>query len=136
MVYKSLNTFIDDLFAWVIKMPLMHRLSCFRDDAIFLVLLYQMWTYKVDETRKNEFGASKQDYEEWEDKKKNEKMRMVPTSRTVASQERAASQLSGGVPQWNQPSVSQGQRMDSISERVDSVHEAKKGEIEEISKID
>ena len=21
MVYKSLNTFIDDLFAWVIKMP-------------------------------------------------------------------------------------------------------------------
>lgn len=26
MVYKSLNTFIDDLFAFVIKMPILHRL--------------------------------------------------------------------------------------------------------------
>ena len=31
MVYKSLNTFIDDLFAFIIKMPTMHRLSCLRD---------------------------------------------------------------------------------------------------------
>jgi hypothetical protein len=37
MVYKSLNTFIDDLFAFVIKMPTMHRLSCLRDDIIFLI---------------------------------------------------------------------------------------------------
>lgn len=25
MTYKSLNTFVDDLFAFVIKMPIMHR---------------------------------------------------------------------------------------------------------------
>lgn len=31
MVYKALNTFIDDLFSFIIKMPTMHRLSCFRD---------------------------------------------------------------------------------------------------------
>lgn len=30
-VYKALNTFIDDLFAFVIKMPWMHRIACFRD---------------------------------------------------------------------------------------------------------
>eukprot|EP00002_Diphylleia_rotans_P034863 TRINITY_DN7532_c0_g1_i2.p1 TRINITY_DN7532_c0_g1~~TRINITY_DN7532_c0_g1_i2.p1 ORF type:complete len:531 (-),score=128.18 TRINITY_DN7532_c0_g1_i2:107-1699(-) len=30
-VYKALNTFIDDLFAFIIKMPTLHRLSCFRD---------------------------------------------------------------------------------------------------------
>ena len=30
LMYRSLNTFIDDLFAFVIKMPTMHRLSCFR----------------------------------------------------------------------------------------------------------
>jgi hypothetical protein len=56
MVYKSLNTFIDDLFAFVIKMPLMHRLSCFRDDIIFFIYLYQKWAYRVDHSRTNEFG--------------------------------------------------------------------------------
>ena len=33
--YKALNTFIDDLFAFVIKMPWMHRIACFRDGKIF-----------------------------------------------------------------------------------------------------
>jgi hypothetical protein len=56
MVYKALNTFIDDLFAFVIKMPTMHRLACFRDDLIFFVYLYQRWIYRVDATRVNEFG--------------------------------------------------------------------------------
>ncbi|CAH0518133.1 unnamed protein product [Peronospora belbahrii] len=56
MVYKSLNTFIDDLFAFVIKMPWMHRLSCFRDDLIFFIYLYQRWKYPVDTKRTNEFG--------------------------------------------------------------------------------
>lgn len=31
MTYKFLNTFIDDIFAFVIKMPTMYRLGCFRD---------------------------------------------------------------------------------------------------------
>lgn len=57
-IYKSLNTFIDDLFAFVIKMPWLHRVACFRDDAVFLVYLYQMWIYPVDKTRVNEFGQS------------------------------------------------------------------------------
>jgi len=54
--YKALNTFIDDLFAFIIKMPLMHRLSCFRDDIIFLIYLYQRWVYRIDYSRVNEFG--------------------------------------------------------------------------------
>uniref|UniRef100_K3X6Q4 Cleft lip and palate transmembrane protein 1 n=1 Tax=Globisporangium ultimum (strain ATCC 200006 / CBS 805.95 / DAOM BR144) TaxID=431595 RepID=K3X6Q4_GLOUD len=64
MVYKSLNTFIDDLFAFVIKMPWMHRLSCFRDDLIFFIYLYQKWIYPVDATRTNEFGQSGAEPEE------------------------------------------------------------------------
>ncbi|KAG2428128.1 hypothetical protein HXX76_011808 [Chlamydomonas incerta] len=56
MTYKFLNTIIDDLFAFVIKMPLLHRLSVFRDDVVFLVYLYQRWVYRVDKTRANEFG--------------------------------------------------------------------------------
>jgi len=31
LTYKALNTFIDDLFAFVIKMPMLYRLGCFRD---------------------------------------------------------------------------------------------------------
>jgi len=47
--YRALNTIIDDLFAMIIYMPTMHRLSCFRDDVIFAIYLYQRWIYPVDE---------------------------------------------------------------------------------------
>lgn len=56
MTYKFLNTFIDDLFAFTIKMPTLHRLATLRDDVIFFIYLYQSWAYKVDYTRVNEFG--------------------------------------------------------------------------------
>lgn len=56
MMYKTLNTIIDDLFSFIIKMPWLHRVACFRDDIVFLVLLYQRWIYPVDKKRVNEFG--------------------------------------------------------------------------------
>lgn len=58
MTYKALNTFIDDIFAFVIKMPTMYRLGCFRDDIVFFIFLYQRYIYKEDPTRVNEFGYS------------------------------------------------------------------------------
>jgi len=58
MTYKALNTFIDDIFAFVIKMPTMYRLGCFRDDIVFFIFLYQKYIYKEDPTRVNEFGYS------------------------------------------------------------------------------
>ncbi|KAL0961938.1 hypothetical protein UPYG_G00333600 [Umbra pygmaea] len=57
-MYKAFNTFIDDVFAFIITMPTSHRLACFRDDVIFLVYLYQRWLYPVDKTRMNEYGLS------------------------------------------------------------------------------
>lgn len=51
LFYRFLNTIIDDLFSFIITMPTLHRISCFRDDAIFLIYLYQRWIYKVDKTR-------------------------------------------------------------------------------------
>ena len=71
MMYKFLNTFIDDLFAFTIKMPTLHRLATLRDDVIFFVYLYQMWVYKVDYNRVNEFGQGGE--EEDEDEKKTNK---------------------------------------------------------------
>ncbi|KAF4529617.1 hypothetical protein B566_EDAN018027 [Ephemera danica] len=50
-MYKAFNTFIDDLFAFTISMPTAHRVACFRDDAVFLVYLYQRWLYPVDKKR-------------------------------------------------------------------------------------
>lgn len=58
MTYKFLNTFIDDIFAFVIKMPVLYRLGVFRDDIVFFIFLYQRWIYKVDKKRVNEFGVS------------------------------------------------------------------------------
>ncbi|XP_053866069.1 putative lipid scramblase CLPTM1 isoform X1 [Malaclemys terrapin pileata] len=58
LTYKALNTFIDDLFAFVIKMPMMYRIGCLRDDVVFFIYLYQRWIYRVDLTRVNEFGIS------------------------------------------------------------------------------
>lgn len=58
LTYKFLNTFIDDIFAFVIKMPTMYRLGCFRDDIIFLIYVYQRYIYRVDLKRVNEFGVS------------------------------------------------------------------------------
>jgi len=55
-MYKALNTFIDDLFAFIIKMPMAHRLACLRDDLIFLIYLYQRYIYGIDEKRANEYG--------------------------------------------------------------------------------
>merc|ERR1719419_630649 len=68
MTYKALNTFIDDIFAFVIKMPTMYRLGCFRDDIVFFIFLYQKYIYKEDKTRVNEFGFSGDMLDEMEEK--------------------------------------------------------------------
>ena len=46
-LFQALNTFIDDIFAFVIKMPTMYRLGCFRDDIVFFIFLYQRYIYRV-----------------------------------------------------------------------------------------
>jgi len=50
-MYKAFNTFIDDLFAFIITMPTAHRVACFRDDIVFLIYLYQRYLYPVDPNR-------------------------------------------------------------------------------------
>merc|ERR1712127_347912 len=57
-MYKAFNTFIDDVFAFLIKMPTSHRVACFRDDIVFFCYLYQRYLYPVDTKRLNEFGQT------------------------------------------------------------------------------
>ncbi|XP_076239799.1 putative lipid scramblase CLPTM1 [Calliopsis andreniformis] len=75
MSYKFLNTFIDDIFAFVIKMPTLYRIGCFRDDIVFFIFLYQRWIYKTDHSRVNEFGFSG----EMEAKAGDDKKQLVST---------------------------------------------------------
>jgi len=51
LFYRFSSTFIDDMFAFIIKMPTMHRISVFRDDIVFLLYLGQRWYYPVDASR-------------------------------------------------------------------------------------
>ena len=39
-------------------MPTAHRVACLRDDAVFIVFLYQRWCYPVDKKRANEYGIA------------------------------------------------------------------------------
>ncbi|XP_029647877.1 cleft lip and palate transmembrane protein 1-like protein [Octopus sinensis] len=72
-MYKAFNTFIDDVFAFIITMPTAHRLACFRDDVVFLIYLYQRWLYPVDKTRVNEYGMSYEEDKVKTDSKKKKK---------------------------------------------------------------
>lgn len=55
-MYKVFNTFIDDVFAFAVKMPLKHRLMTLRDDFVFLIFVLQWFWYRVDHNRVNEYG--------------------------------------------------------------------------------
>ena len=89
MTYKFLNTFIDDLFAFTIKMPTLHRLATLRDDVIFFVYLYQSYAYKVDYTRVNEFGQGGDD-EEVEEKVANKPLVAPPDADGTVKVEQGA----------------------------------------------
>jgi hypothetical protein len=63
-VYKIFNTFVDDIFAFMIQMPLKHKLMTLRDDVVFVGFLIQAYVYRVDKSRTNEFGFAYDDEEE------------------------------------------------------------------------
>ena len=44
--YQAVNTFIDDVFTLVIRMPEVQKFSVLRDDIVFIVCIYQRWLYK------------------------------------------------------------------------------------------
>lgn len=92
LTYKFLNTFIDDLFAFTVKMPWLHRLATFRDDIIFFVWLYQGWKYKVDYKRVNEFGQGGESDVEEEVPVKSEE---VPVKSEESSKPEASARASG-----------------------------------------
>ncbi|CEF63644.1 Cleft lip and palate transmembrane protein 1-like protein [Strongyloides ratti] len=59
-MYKAFNTIIDDVFSFIIKMPMSTRIGCFRDDIVFIIYLYQRYIYPVDKTRVDEYSISEE----------------------------------------------------------------------------
>lgn len=58
LVYRFLTTIIDDMYAFLVTMPWLRRLSCFRDgtpytnlDIIFIIYIYQRRIYQTDYNR-------------------------------------------------------------------------------------
>ncbi|EXJ83704.1 hypothetical protein A1O1_07328 [Capronia coronata CBS 617.96] len=98
LFYKFLNTFIDDLFAFTIRMPFLHRLATLRDDVIFFVWLYQKWAYKVDYTRVNEFGQGGDETDEDEEEDEGETKDGGSTSDKKALNGQDTKQLKPTVP--------------------------------------
>jgi hypothetical protein len=93
-MYKFLNTFIDDLFAFTVKMPWLHRLATLRDDVIFFIWLYQGWKYKVDYKRVNEFGQGGESDDDGKEEAPNPtNMEKLPKALVEASEKGTPSSL-------------------------------------------
>eukprot|EP00914_Ancora_sagittata_P025714 GHVO01050917.1.p1 GENE.GHVO01050917.1~~GHVO01050917.1.p1 ORF type:complete len:464 (+),score=43.40 GHVO01050917.1:182-1393(+) len=54
LTYQAINTFIDDLFAFLIRMPKIHQMSVFRDDIVFIIYVIQLWMYRKRDKDKQE----------------------------------------------------------------------------------
>lgn len=46
LTFKFLNTIIDDLYAFAVKTTTLYRISCFKDDVIFVIFIIQMVLYR------------------------------------------------------------------------------------------
>ncbi|VDM79731.1 unnamed protein product [Strongylus vulgaris] len=60
LLYEFINTFIDELFAFVIRMPMMYCIGRFHKNTHVdqHIYSYQRWIYRVGPKRMNEFGTS------------------------------------------------------------------------------
>lgn len=85
-MYKAFNTFIDDVFSFIVQMPMAHRIACLRDDLVFFVYLYQRWCYPVDMKRANEYGFSYEE-EEGDTEKEHQESKKEETEKDQTGQQ-------------------------------------------------
>ena len=111
-MYKAFNTFIDDVFAFAIAMPTIHRLACLRDDLVFFVYLYQRWIYPIDKKRVNEFGRA---YEEDDEPREGEDTPDASAGRATRKRQRRIGDARGASHRTREGSVT---RAVPLTERV------------------
>uniref|UniRef100_A0A6Q2Z9M9 Lipid scramblase CLPTM1L n=1 Tax=Esox lucius TaxID=8010 RepID=A0A6Q2Z9M9_ESOLU len=54
---QAVNTFVNDTFACIFGTHPCHQLSCFRDDILFLVYLYQRRLYSTNKSKGCQYGS-------------------------------------------------------------------------------
>ena len=114
LAFKFVSTFIDDLFAFIMTMPMMHRIACFRDDVVFFIWLYQRHIYRVDPTRANEYGETLAD----EEKAKEEKKKALEEEKKAAEK-------------GEEEEKAKNEEEEKAEKAEENKEEAKKGEEEE-----
>lgn len=60
LTYKFLNTIIDDLYAFAVKTTTLYRISCFKDDVIFVIFIIQMVLYRKNIRKEENLEEKKQ----------------------------------------------------------------------------
>lgn len=95
-MYKAFNTFIDDVFSFIIQMPMAHRIACLRDDLVFFVYLYQRYLYPVDMKRPNEYGFSYEE-DDAEGKTEEENPKVDQTETGPGEEQEASSKTSDDI---------------------------------------
>jgi len=79
-VYKIFNTFVDDVFAFLVEMPTKHKIMTLRDDVVFVIFLVQAYMYRVDKMRVNEYGYA---YEEEDEHNGDERERQYKEKSSI-----------------------------------------------------
>ena len=51
LIYRFIETVIDDFYVFLVTTPLLHKVMVFREDVIFLLYIYQRIIYKTDPNR-------------------------------------------------------------------------------------
>jgi hypothetical protein len=51
LIYRFIETIIDDFYVFLVTTPLLHKIMVFREDVIFLLYIYQRLIYKTDPNR-------------------------------------------------------------------------------------
>merc|ERR1712151_467279 len=72
LTFKFLNTIIDDFYAFAVKTTTLYRISCFKDDVIFVIFIFQMFIYRNNK-RVEDIALIKKD-EKSENEKEKEKL--------------------------------------------------------------
>ncbi|KAL0985284.1 hypothetical protein UPYG_G00154990 [Umbra pygmaea] len=58
LMYKAVNTFLNDAFACIFNTHPCHQLTCFRDDIFFIIYLYQKRLYSKTKSRGCEYVST------------------------------------------------------------------------------
>jgi len=127
MIYKFLNTIVDDFGVFLIQMPWLRRLSVFRDDIIFVIYIYQRWIYRVDKTR-DPYGKKTDGVAETQKKPEEQPKTIQPGDKTTDQPSDQTSKKAEPKPKKEEDITHRVQKKEEKNEKVEEKTEESKEE--------